>query len=404
MFQRRPKPHASTLTLDAGTLVVDADPETNAPGDLIAVYGEDECIGQAMLLRLPGRSPRLVAIVPMGAAPLLPFPVKLRAQNGRTLREIGDGLDLAGADELLQAAGPPVGHARLASLSRTGVTFTVALDRLPAYSRPMALQAGGAEARSVSVPGGDGTHAVSFALPAPLTAGKRLVLTDAATQSMILDTVMTEADLLDGAMMAIAALESRVEQLERGQAVLRGGVERATSIGVERLLLDRLDLFYLLLSDRLDRTLRAANPPPLPQADAGQARSWRYAPGEIEGVGLYALETNGQHDWRWFGPAVTLVFRDVPGPVERIVLAFHGFGPKVTDAQICVSIGVVPVRASLSPGHGDGMVLVVPVPEGARFADGTVILHITFGHYQTSELDRRLLSAVFSGAELFAAA
>jgi hypothetical protein len=404
MFQRRPTPHAATLTLHAGALLVDADPETNAPGDLIAVYGDDERIGQAVLRRLAGRPTRLVATVPMGAAPLLRFPVRLRAQNGQTLREIGDGLDLADADELLRAAGPPAGHARLAGLSHTGATFAVTLDRLPAYARPMVLQAGGAEAHGVSVPGGDGTHAVSFALPAPLAAGKRLVLADAATQSTILDTVMAEADLLDGAMMAVAALERRVAQLERGQAALRGGVERATSIGVERLLLDRLDLFYLLLSDRLDRTLRGADPPPLLQANTGEARSWHYAPGEIEGVGVYALETNGQHDWRWFGPAATVVFRDVPGPVERIALGFEGFGPNVTDAQIGVSVGVVPVSASLSPGHGDGMVLVVPVPKGARFADGTVILHLTFGHYHTTELDRRLLSAVFSGAELFAAA
>jgi hypothetical protein len=200
------------------------------------------------------------------------------------------------------------------------------------------------------------------------------------------------------ALERLAELRRRVEEVAAEQTILRRRLDHAEIFGRERLMLDRLDLFYLLLSDRIDRLLPRPEPaPPSPQASAAR----RISPAEVEGVGLYALETDGASEWRWFGPNVTLMFRGAPQPVARILLFFHGFGLPDADGTVQAWLQAVPVAATRIDLQDGRHALEIIGPAGTSWPDGTVILHLSFSRWRSGDDDPRLLSAVFSGAELF---
>ena len=207
-------------------------------------------------------------------------------------------------------------------------------------------------------------------------------------------------DDLQQVLARVTVLEQTLEALTVEQATQRRRLDHTETFGRERLLLDRLDLFYLLLSDRIDRFLPraepAAPPPHLPTVR-------RIAPAEVEGVGLYALETDGASEWRWLGPDVTLMFRGAMQPVAQILLFFHSFGLPDASKPIRAWLQAIPVASELVELRDGRHALEIIVPAGTSWPDGTLILHLSFGHWHSSADDPRLLRAVFSGAELFAA-
>ncbi len=198
----------------------------------------------------------------------------------------------------------------------------------------------------------------------------------------------------------VAALEQALGALTIEQATLRRRLDYAEQFGRERLLLDRLDLFYLLLSDRIDGLLPRPEPPP-PPPEIPEVR--RITPAEVEGVGIYGLETDGASEWRWLGPDVTLMFRGATQPVARILVFFHSFGLPDAQKPVRAWLQAVPVASALLELQDGRHALEVIVPAGTSWPDETLILHLSFGHWRSSADDPRVLSAVFSGAELFAA-
>jgi len=129
-----------------------------------------------------------------------------------------------------------------------------------------------------------------------------------------------------------------------------------------------------------------------------------FRPGEVEGVGMFDLETNEASEWRWFGPDVTLVFRDVAAPLSRIVLRFFTFGQIEGEQSVRVSMSGATVGAELRQLPDGPWLLEIPVRRAAGWPDGTVIVHLAFARHHATAADPRLLSAVFSGAELFTTA
>ena len=116
---------------------------------------------------------------------------------------------------------------------------------------------------------------------------------------------------------------------------------------------------------------------------------------------MFDLETNEASEWRWFGPEVTLVLRDVGAPLSRVVLRFYTFGQIEGEQSVRVSLEGVTVGAELRQLPDGPWLLDIPLRRAAGWPDDTVIVHLAFARHHTSAADPRLLSAVFSGAELF---
>ena len=328
--------------------------------------------------------------------PALRFPATLRAVNARTGKEAGPGLTLADADALLSAAGPPSLRARFAGLHPRGLAFRVALDRVRGYGRAFDLRLDGTPvASAISVPDAEGgdQHLV-FALEQALAFGTAIAVTERLFGVDVFGGTADAPMLQAVTQSRLAALEADLVALRQENARLRQRLDTALDLGRDRLMLERLDLFYLLLCER------AGGPVAVARAEAPHPPTIRrFGPGDVDGIGIFDVETDGRSAWRWFGPEVTIALRGLGGPVSRVVLLFYRFAGDGEPPGVRVSTGgaAQPARMRALAGHH---ALDVPVPRGALVGGDMLVLHLSFDRHHTSEADVRLLSAVFSGADV----
>ena len=396
MSSRVPPTAAASLTFENGNLCVTLAADRFEDDAVVEAFVGDYLVGAAPLLAGGGKKRLLVASIDLLDFPLVEFPTNLRLMHdGRVLLAEARFED---AEALLCAAGPPILTARLDGATGEAVTFAVEVDRVRRYPRRFALLADGVEvAVGVSTPDAAGHH-VTFAtaLRPGLGLAVRCVCTGATSPVMAVRT----DDVLASALAQVARLEKRLDAAVRETASLRRRLDGAVALSRDRMLLDRLDLFYLMLNERIDREMRVLGGPP-PASPKAAPEVVVFRPGEVEGVGLFDLETNAVSEWRWFGPDVTLVFRDVGAPVSRIVLNFFTFGQIEGEQSVQVSLAGTTIGTELRRLPEGPWLLEIPVRRAAGWPDGAVIVHLQFARHHTSAADPRLLSAVFSGAELF---
>lgn len=397
MSSRVPPTAAASLAFDGGSLCVTLA-VARAGGDaVVEAFVGDHLIGAAPLLPGGGKKRLSAASIDLIDFPLVAFPAQLRLmQDGRVLSAEARFED---AEALLRAVGPPILAASLDGATGEAVTFAVEVDRVHLYPRLFAMLADGVEvATAVSTPDAGAPHRVTFA--AALRPGQALAVRCVSTRAISPVLMVRMDDVLAGALTQIARLETRLDAAVQEVASLRRRLDGAVALSRDRMLLDRLDLFYLMLNERIDREMRVLGAPP-PASPRAAPAVVAFSPGEVEGVGLFDPETNAVSEWRWFGPDVTLVFRDVGAPVSRIVLNFFTFGQIEGEQSVRVSLAGTTIGAELRRLPEGPWLLEIPVRRAAGWPDGAVIVHLQFARHHTSAADPRLLSAVFSGAELF---
>lgn len=391
-------PVATSLCPKGGIRVV-CETGAGQAGDPIEVHAGDDLIGSAPL-RPARRDGALVARIGLRDVPRLEYPARLRVMNARSLAELGHGLKLADAASLIAAAGAPVVSAAFAGQQSDGLVFTVTPDRLARHARPFTLHRDdGATETALSSPDPQGGPAqrVVFAGPVPLTPGTSFRLTEATFGTLVLAGTFDTATMLAGALAQLARLEREVASLAAGNLALRRRLDTAIDLGRDRMLLERLDLFYLLLCERDRDAAPTARRPPDEMPNVR-----RFGPAEVDGIGIFDVETEGNRQWRWFGPDATIALRDLVGPLRRVVLYFHGFGDAPEPPGVRVSTGGAGEPAllrRLEPGYA----LDIPVSRASALLQGMLVIHISFDRHQTSHADPRRLSAVFSGAEVISA-
>jgi hypothetical protein len=370
-----------------------------AAGDPVEAYVGDDRLGLATLRR--ERRGRLSARIPL-AAPLLGFPARLRVMNARLGREIGGGLALADADALLAAAGPPELAARFLGWRPDGLAFAVTFARECRYPRAFDLTlASDPPVAAWSVAGECGlVHRLTFPLDGPVPTGTAFTVTERRFAVSALAGVF-DADLIGaGAAARLDELADEVAALRRETESLRRRLDAAVSLGRDTLLLERLDLFYLLLCER---AAPAAVPAPAPEPEPAAPTVRHLGPAGIDGIGIFDVETDGTSEWRWFGPDATIALRDLTPPVRRVLLHFHRFCGDGTPPAVRVSTGGPPEPARVRAME-DRHVVEVPVRHGALVGGAMLVVHVSFDRHATSAADPRLLSAVFCGAEIVSGA
>ncbi len=394
MSNRAPSPAPASLVIEDGVLRVSVADAKAKRGSVVEAFVGDHLVGAAALRA--GRQ-GLFGGIDMVDFPVVEFPAQLRLMHAG--RELSPRVRFDDADAVLRAAGPPRLTATLTGASGDAASFAVTVDRVRHYGRRMALLLDGAERGvALSAPDAAGAHRVTFAVS--LRTGQSLVVRDVATGAASEPIELQAHELPIAGLAQIARLEARLDAAEREAASLRQRLDATVALSRERMLLDRLDLFYLMLNERIDREVRVlGGPPPRPVPAAPPVIAFR--PSEVEGVGMFDLETNEVSEWRWFGPDVTLVLRDVGAPVSRIVLRFFTFGQIEGEQSVRVSMEGVTVGAELRQLPEGPWLLDIPLRRAAGWPDDTVIVHLAFARHHASAADPRLLSAVFSGAELF---
>ena len=392
------KPESSVAVRDGGIVVTVDEGGPFRHGDRIEALVGDALLGSASLER-PARTKRLTGTIPLRDVGPIAFPARVRVVDTRSDAEIGRGVTLAGLDALLAAAGPPAFTAGFAGMHPDGPAFEVTPDRLPLHPRRYALHLDGVEvAAATGVPGEDGVQRVAFALASPLAAGQRAEVFERAHGVRAFAMAFDAATALAAATAQVARLQGEVTDLRTQQAALRRRLDLALDLGREALLLERLDLFYLLLSERIEREVQRRDPPPR-EPPPRPPEVTRFGPADVEGVGIFEVESDGSHEWRWFGPACTIALRDIAARARRVVLYFHTPGETEGPPGVRVSVGGAAEPASVRALES-GFAIDVPLRRSHPWPDNMLILHIAFDRHRTSDVDRRLLSAVFSGAEV----
>jgi hypothetical protein len=412
MRPTEPSSLAASHTFANGTVTfVLAQAESIAPDEVIELYAEDHLIGSAPL-EVDSQSKR--AEISVTDLPALPFPLVLRAQTRSARAELAPPVVVSDLMALLRAMGKPSAELRLIGVEPEKIVFEARFASLGNYPRELNLLVDGAlvctsQSRVTTAgPTREARHEVAFQASTPLREGMVVGVACAASGHTLYSAALSWMDLLSAALYSARQTAASLDELQKAHERLAGRFEALANFGRERLLLERLDLYYLSLNERIDRVLELVSPegrvPRAPGSAAEESARRDFRPSELEGAGIHALESEGGHEWRWFGPNVSLLFRDVPARPATITLEFHTFGEGIAEPRIDATVNSVEVAPSVKRREGGGWTVAVPVPTGAHQPDRALILNVRFGHSHSTPQDSRVLSAVFTGGAILPAA
>jgi hypothetical protein len=385
-------------------------------GDVVEAYAGDYLLGSAAFAAEGGG---LSARLSLHAAPRLEFPTELRAVLTRTSQEIAPALALRDAAALMQAAGPPRIKAELTAVGDRAASFELTVETLPEYPRELAFHVNGTDTgRATSrLAAFDGhpaciSHEVTFTLRSLLRDGAYVEITDLATGAGIYASSITWMNIMGPVLTSVRRLQARYDALSSLFERAQSRMDALANISRDRQLLDRLDLFYFMINDRVDRevkwlaqrfdpalseaalTERLAPPEPAPT---------RRTPHEIDGVGFHEVETDGQGVWRWFGPDVTVFLKDVSPRASALLLQFGavGAGVKFTDMTGSINgFSILPEFGTSPEGYQEA---TLPIAPGSLRSDRAIILNLSFKQAYRAPGDVRALSAAFVAAQLLSA-
>lgn len=313
---------------------------------------------------------------------------------------------VASEDAVLTGLGAGRIVAELAGFTGTAISFALDVPHASSIGRAMILRvAGRSVAEAVSTPAAGDRQEIRFPLPALPEAGTEIQLQDLRSGRILHDGTLDALVLLKLMAEAQGRVEARLAAMEEERKRLLALVESQNVASRERQMVERLDLFYALMQERLDRDMAAVmarlEPPGRVAAEtAALAPETPIDPAALEGLGFYDLEGEGEAVWRWFGPRVTLVLRDTDPAARLIQLAFWRIAPDVGPGTLSASVDGE--RATVTfRREGEGGQVVVEIPPAAiKPGDrpATRILNLSFGAAlpQPDNGDRRLLAAVFS--------
>ena len=407
--------YAATFILEGGQVSIRLAASGEAvKGDLIQLYAGDSLIGTGAIEEAP-RGAGLICHVAVDQAPQLSFPAAIRALLPRLNVEIAPGLNVASLREFQAKMGRHGLELQLAQVQDRAIRFDVTVACLAAFPRMLTLNLGGrAPVKAVSeVPAHSGTaptltHSVVFPIQAAVRDGMAIEVMDDATGSTVFETTMTWMNLINPVLAELRSMQEQQAALTARLEAMRNQIMSSVDPGRERLLLQRLDLTYLLLNERMDRELKwlssridaaegdklalehlAAPRPTLTQLSASA----------LQGVGMHDVETNGVSHWRWFSRTVTLFLTDVDTEARHIRFNFTSSSPVLDLTRMTVLVnGYDAPFEWLSPESG--VELVINLSRIAVRPDRTLILTIDFGHGWSAENDARVLTLACTGLKI----
>ncbi|RJF86448.1 hypothetical protein D3874_04910 [Oleomonas cavernae] len=355
--------------------------------------------------------------VPVKEFPLVSFPCEVRfATNGIA---VGGVFRVRDADTLIRKLGGVGMNAELTGFFGDAVEFSLVVPQAPAYARDLVLKidneiVGEAKSQpSEKIGAPSQPQRIWIELPTQLYNGGVLALEDHATGQIVFEEPVGSVKMVGAIARSQRNLLNRIDDLEREQRRL---IEQANVNSIqarERLLMERIDLFYSLIQDRLNRELCAvvadvghidANPDGDGNiAEHDSDEEWHndlhFTAESIEGIGFYDLEGEIDSYWRWFGPRTTLVLREVPVGARSVRLAFSNLPNGIQETGVSATVNAKEVDIILEREEKEGNIIVILDPENRTKIDkrSTLIVNLKFEYsFMQSDNDRRVLSAAFS--------
>jgi hypothetical protein len=412
-------PVLASLKVEDGSLAYTFEATAGVvEGDAIEAFAGDYLIGSAKASKGRGANVAFSARIPLHSLPRIEFPVEVRSVLTRTGQEIAAIVPLRDAAALLQAAGAPRVKVDLTSVSDRAVSFDLTVETLPDYPRECVLHINGADVGNATsqLLAFDGhpasiTHEITFPLRALLRDGAYVEITDVATGIGIYASSITWMNIMGPVLTNLKRLQARYDTLSSYFERTQSRMDALANISRDKQLLDRLDMFYFLINDRLDREVKylagkidpalAGEPAADPAATGpvGEDVVHRTA-NEIDGIGFYEVEFNGPASWRWFGPEVTLFLKDVNPRASALLLQFGAIGSGVKFNEATGSLNGFPILLEFGTGPDGHNEVTFPIAPGSIRSDHAIILNLTFKQAYKAPGDVRALSAAFVAAQI----
>jgi hypothetical protein len=331
--------------------------------------------------------------------------------------EIKPSLTIHDADALLAASGPGPIWCELTAVDARALTFTIEPQHLPLFARRIELMVDGTSLGAVAslppkpaeagqVPA-NAEHLLTFQLAGLLRDGALIELVDTGTGTLVHSQTITWAAIAAALMGAQKLLDERQTRLTAELARLRAKLGAVGDISKDVLMLERLDLYHGLVMDRLDREFAAMRlelglTDPVVEASAAPVPPQTFLPADLEGVGLYHAEFDGDRQWRWFGPDTTLILRNIDHAMRvlRIYYRLPGAWTE-TGPLTCQINGREAQIVSTEADHAHCLELCL-TPNMHR-PDRCLIIHLRFELSYMPPNDERVLSMSCSTVELIAA-
>ncbi|MCB8873632.1 hypothetical protein [Acidisoma silvae] len=394
------------------------DTETGvSESDRIEAFAGDYLIGTTSVSKGRGAKAVPSAQISLRDLPVMEFPTEIRSLLARTGQEIAATVPLRDKAALLQSVGAPTVKVDLTSVSDRAVSFDLTIETLPEYARECTLYVNGAETgTAVSKPrpfvGHPSaiTHEIAFPLRALLRDGAYVEITDIATGTGIYASSITWMNIMGPVLTDLKRLQARYDELSSFFERAQSRMDTIANISRDKQLLDRLDMFYFLINDRLDREVKflagKIDPALAQQMTAERAAAVeediaRRTAHDIDGVGFYEVESDGRAFWRWFGPDVTLFLKDVNPTARALRLQFGAVGSGVRFDDASGSLNGFPIQAEFSTAPEGYSEITFPIAPGSVRSDRAIILNLTFKQAYRAPGDARALSAAFVAAQIF---
>jgi hypothetical protein len=403
----------TSVNLRDGCLVYNLHELTDGDEEAVEVFVEDYLIGSDAV-RWDSADDVFQAIVSLGDLPPVSFPAVLRSK----LQKKGIELPVIAIDslkDLLQSNARVKGSIEIVGIQSNVLRCETTIAALPRFAREFSLFVNSTpNGTALSEPGEKGAgrpvsrHKINFGLKNMLRDGDHIEIIENETGSVSFSETLTWMNLVGGLVGELKLLDNKLEKALSQVEELSVRLNVLANISNERLLMDRLDLYYYLLNERIEREVRAIQQPSgvvvseEAIADPGATENTRLSASALEGVGCYDVETGPASEWRWFGPRVTLMFKDVPPAARELKLAFSQFAAGVDPSLTTSSVDGVEIEPSVV-GHGGGCEMTLPLYHRTARPDRAVIVHLNFAGGSSSKADPRVLSAAFVSAEIVVA-
>src|SRR6185312_5335242 len=263
-------PIAPIYDVEEGTVFSDGQLRVTSnalkEGETISVFANGHLIGRNKVVRARGFNRLNVDVrdLPEG----LEAPFEFRFASDASGAEVIKSLLVQEPGDIVRGLGDVAADMRIAALFPDRIEFVFNVVRSPNEPRPMTLAKDGkvvAKAHSERSASSSKSvtpvqHRIAFPLDIVLAEGDEVEVFDTLAGKVVFAEFIQWTQVVGGLIDGQTQLEARLEALEKRVSQLSADVNFTSWRAREHLLLERIDLFYGLIQDRLDREFRKSSP------------------------------------------------------------------------------------------------------------------------------------------------
>lgn len=379
-------------------------------GELLSAYVGDHKIGEALIFQ-DETTHRYFTVIGINDMPAVEFPATVRASLGEDNVQLPD-FTIDNKDELVPIVPWSSLESRFCAISPESITCEVAGSSLARYSRHFGLVVNDAEPviveSEIKISQASELkefHTIEFNIDFQIKTEDSVKIIDIASNECILELEANWQYIANVLMRQASRVSQALSSANARIASLEKRIDLISTLSLEKITLERLDLYHSILNARIDRLQnllsehnRNINVDGLQEEDH-QTNYTNISVSEIEGTGLYQVESNEVSKWRWIGPRATFAFKDLIKQPRVVVFYLASVITNERQMIIDAMVNGTVVSSKLEKTN-NGIDLQVPIFDYAWRNDRILIITLHLSEYKQFPNDERIMSAVLRSVQI----